>query len=481
MRMSRFGLPLVTASIVALSGCASGGGGGGGGEEGNPPRDNEHTRTAELYLTQAQTLGDTARYQEAFNAALNSILEDSTNALGYFQAGRAQVGLGDHVAADSLFDMAVEFYPGYDQDVRIEREEAWIELFNQAIGPLDAGNTEEGIRFLEAAEAMFSGQRPEALINLGVSYNNVGRTDDAIAAYGSALDVIRGPRMEEVDSATSVDWSGRELNVTFNRAQLLSMEERYDEAAAEYEAYLATSPGDVGALSSLAAVLSQAGMPDSAQAIYNNLLSGTGLGMREYLNIGVGLYNAADKQKAAASTQADSAGAAEVFQEAAKAFREVVEVAPENRDAVFNLAQSYYESEDWEALIPVAERLVALDGYNRDSYTILGQGLARIGDEQEAVRILGAGQELPFRFDGGFLEPRAAGGGSVTGDLVNNTLEAGTTVTVRVHFSGEDGAEIGATEIRVTVPEQGGAEPFRADLTSSESVMGYYFEVVSPR
>ena len=67
----------------------------------------------------------------------------------------------------------------------------------------------------------------------------------------------------------------------------------------------------------------------------------------------------------------------------------------------------------------------------------------------------------------------------MTAEFVNNSLEAGTTVTVRVHFSGEDGAEIGASDIMVSAPAQGAAEVIRADLQSTESVMGYFLEVVS--
>lgn len=463
MNKSSIGLSLAVGTALTLSGCASGGGGGGGGEEGNPPRENDDTRSAELFLTQAETLGDPSRFQEALTAAMAAILDDSTNSLGYFQAGRAQVGLGDYVAADTLFEMATELYPGYEQDIRVERESAWIELFNAAIGPLDANENEEGIRILEAAEVMFPVQRPEALINLAVTYNKVGRVDDAIDAFGTALSVIRGPRMAEADSATAASWADSEMNVSFNRAMLLGQQERYDEAIGEYENFLEGNPGDVSALSSLASVLSEAGMPDSAQAIYDNLLSGEDLGMRELFNIGVGLYGA------------------EVFGRAAEAFRQVAEVAPENRDALFNLAQSHYEAGNWDDLIPVARELLELDGYNPDSYTILAQGLVETDQSQEAVEVLQRREGLAFRLEQSTLQPRAAGGGSVSGQLVNNTLDSGTVVTIRVHFNGDDGAEIGATDIRVTAPEQGGAELFRADFTSDESVLGYYYEIVSPR
>lgn len=462
MKKARFELPLVAATAVVLAGCASGSGGGGAAEEGNPPRDNSHTRSAELFLTQAQTLGDATKYTDALSAANNSILEEPTNPRGYFQAGRAQAGMEDYVAADTLFERALELYPAYAEEVRIERENAWIALFNRSIEPMNAGAPEDGIRLLEMAETIFPGQRPEALINLGVGYSNVDRNDEAVDAFGEALELIRNPRLEGADSATVAGWAEQESSVAFNRAQLLSQLERYDEAAAEYQAYLESNPSDVSALSALAAVMSSAGRPDSAQAIYDRLLNQDELEPRDYFNIGVGLYGA------------------EVFDQAAEAFRKVAEVGPENRDAVYNYAQSLFEAEDWETLLSVGRDLVDLDGYNSNSYHILARALINTGDEQEAVRVLQAGEELPFNLENSRLEPRSGGGGSVEAELINNSLAAGETVTVRVHFVSDDGVVIGSTDIRVEAPEPEAAEPFRADLTSEENVLGFYFEVVEP-
>ena len=217
----------------------------------------------------------------------------------------------------------------------------------------------------------------------------------------------------------------------------------------------------MSALANLASVLSQAGQVDSAQAIYDNLLSAQGLGMREYFNIGAGLYNA------------------EVYDQAAEAFRHIVDVAPENRDALFNLAQSLYEGEDWETLIPIGEQLVELDGYNNDSYLILSRALLMSGDSEAAQDVYNVGEGLSFQLANSVLQPRTDGA-SVVGELVNRTLDPGTTVTIRVHFNGIDGAEIGTTDIRVDAPAQEATEPFRADFSADEEVLGYYYEVISP-
>ena len=461
MKKVRFGLPLVAVAAVALAACASGSGGGGE-EEGNPPRDNSHTRSAELFLTQAQTLGDPARYNDAIDAANNSILEEPTNPRGYFQAGRAQLGLEDYVAADTLFDKTLELYPPYAEEVRMERENAWIGMFNRSIDPMNAGNPEEGIRLLELAEVIYPDQRPEALINLGVGYSNMGRNEEAIDAFGEALEIIRSPRSEGMDSAMVAGWVEQESSVAFNRAQLLSQTERYDEAAAEYETYLASNPGDISALSNLAAVMSSSDRPDSAQAIYDHLLDQEGLEPRDFFNIGVGLYSA------------------DVFDRAADAFRQVAEVGPENRDAVYNYAQSLYEDEQWETLLDVGRDLVELDGYNSNSYAILARALINTGDEQEAVRVLQAGEDLAFNLENSVLQPRSAGGGSVTAELINKTLEAGSEVNVRIHFISDDGVAISFVDVRVDVPEPDVVQSFRADLTSDEDILGFYFEVINP-
>lgn len=430
------------------------------------PSDNTHTRTAQFALLQAGSAedGGEARYREALAAALTSISQEATNPMGYMLAGQAQVGLADYLAADTLFDEALELYPAYAEDIRIERESGWITIFNAALAPIDAGDYAEGIRMLEEAEVLYEKQRPEALMNLGLAYDRTGEPEKAVDAYGAALEIIRNPRAEGMDSAMVASWGEREAGVSFNRAQLLSRTERYDEAIVEYETYLANHPGDITAISSMASVLAMSGMPDSAQAVYDGLMADADqLGMRELMNVGVGLYRA------------------ESYENAANAFRRVTEVAPDNRDAVSNLAQSLSDLEAWDELLEVGARLIELDGYNSYSYRLYAQALVNSGDEQEAVRVLEQGEALAFEFniENTRLEPRSSGGATLAVELINKSLEPGTTVEVRVHFLGLDGAKIGEVDARAIAPDAGVATIFQADLTSGEAVLGYYLEVLS--
>lgn len=461
---SRFLSTLLVASVPAVSGCATGGGGGGGGSgDSDAYRESEYTRSAELFLTQAEMAGQLDKFQLALEAAMKEMANDPGNAVGYFQAARAQIGLEDYVAADTLLSKAVAMHPPYESEEKVYRETAWIAAFNAAVGMDD---TNAVLELLQAAEMIFPGRRPEALRNMGVHYEALGRDDEAIAAFGAALEIIRGPRtaeMMEQDSVMAQSWLAQEAVLASSRAMLLSRQERYAEAADEYAAYLARFPGDVSALSQMAAQLAAGGNPDSAQAIYDGLLHGAGMGIRDYFNVGVGLYMA------------------ENYPRAAEAFRKVVDVSPQNRDALLNLTTALYQGEDWEACAPVGRRLLELDPYGANNHIMLARCLSETEQDLEAGGVIEQYEALDFLINSATLSPKAGGGGVVTAELTNRTLTPGTMITVLVHFSGADGAQVGTSSLRVAAPQMEETVEFTADYTSDEEIMGYYFLIVPPR
>ena len=440
MVKSRFEFVMLAACAVLLTGCAAGGGGGGGvgggggggvagGGGGGAVRPSETgtTRTATFLLVQAEGAENPAAgYQNALTAALNAVSENPNNPLAYLLAGRAHLGLGRYLAADSMLTRAEEMYPQYLEETGIDRENAWINLFNAALEPLDAGNVDEGVRLLETAETVFPRMRPEALHNLGVTYGNEGRFDEAIDAYGTVLEVIRG-RIEEVDSATAASWRSREQNATFNRANILTLAERYQEAATTYAEYLESAPEDVQALTGLAGALASGGQADSAQAIYNSLLDASGLGVRQYMDIGVGLYRSAQSVDTAVVDPKP------IYAEAARAFGFAADISPESRDAVSNMAQSLSEAEDWATLLPITDRLLELDPYNTQTYLLRALALNGTGEQEEAITVYTQGDSLDFRLEypPASLTPRTGGGGVASALLTNNFLDPGTPVELR--------------------------------------------------
>lgn len=388
------------------------------------------------------------------------------NALGYYQAARAQVGLSDFVAADSLFGKALDLHPPYEPEIEFLRNQAWMAAFAAANESLDAGNTAQTIEMWEAAEVIYGGRYPQALINLASVYPDVDRMDDAIDAYGAALEVLRDSATIEMmmtDSVLGEDWQDYERTVVINRTVLLAGQERFAEAAADMGVYLDSNPDDIEILANRAAVLVEAGMPDSAEAIYDNLMSGEGLGAGEYYNIGVGLYNSDNLSRAA------------------EAFGRVLEVSPQHREAAFMRAYTLNLADDFEPCVPAALALLDLDPYYLDNYRIAARCLAGTDKGQEAAGYLQDMQNLPFSIGDAQLVPGPDGGGSVAGEFSNKSLEAGVMVTIRVHFSGNDGATVGTATQRVEAPAPGETTTFQADLVSDQEVKGYYFQVIPPR
>ena len=153
---ARFGLILAFAALLSGSGCAAGGSSGEpaatpppgvGGTvlaEGISPRDNSFTEEAEEYINQAMNAEEEATkedlYRQALEAARQGIAQDPENPKSYFQGAVANVNLGNYFAADSMFTRAEELHPRYVLETEPWRERGWVNAYNEAIVPLNAGD-----------------------------------------------------------------------------------------------------------------------------------------------------------------------------------------------------------------------------------------------------------------------------------------------------------------------------------------------------
>lgn len=468
----RNGLALAASLMMGVGACASAG--GGGAADGTEPRDNEYTATATLMLSQAQNAeADSVaedRYRQALDASLEGIQADSTNPQSYYHAGFALVMLDEgpesYVQADTLLERATELYPEYEAEIDPVREQAWVNLYNRAIGPLNDGDLEEAARLFELANRMFS-DRPEAFLNLGAAYAQMGETEQAAEAFRNALEVTREQqeRLAEADSvAPQMEENVRENEriAVQNLGQMLLELNRASEAIDVYSGYVERNPDDIQALSNLAVALTRAERADSANAIYQNLLSREGLTTQEYLSVGVGLY------------QADQ------YPEAAEAFQKAVEANPQHRDAHYNLAQAYFSGEMWEQALEAGRRVLEFDPRNGNVYRLLARSLAETGDQQAGGDILEEYEALDFEMQGFQFQPSAQGGGTVRAVLTNNSVSQGEPIVLRFHFTTEGGEELGVEEVTIPAPGEGETTQVEARFNSEETPSGYWYEVVRP-
>jgi len=456
----RTGLALLASFTLVAGACATAGGGG----DGVRPRDNEYTNTAQLLMTQAETTEDSTQalefWRQALEAALQSVQTDSMNPRGYYLAGISAVNVGRHQQADTLLETAVELNPDYAQELTQVREQAWIDLYNQAIEPMSAGQIEEAIERFEAANAMYD-ERPEAYLNLGAAYAQLGEAEESVEAYESALEIIRSDRITEVDSATAAAWRENEQVAVFNLGQALAQTGEFQRAVGVYEDYLENSPDDISALSNLAVVLVNAEMPDSAMAIYQNLLDRPDLTPREYFSAGVGLYQI------------------EEYERAAGAFRTALEMSPRSRDPLFNLVQTLFTIEDWEEVNEYTQRLLELDPYDPNTYKMRAKALVELGDQQAAGDVIEDLEDLPFEISGLQFQGVGGGGGQVSGILTNRNLEAGTPIRLRFHFLDTSGNEVGTEDVTIQAPAQEESTRIEVRFQGNDPVTGYWYERIS--
>lgn len=478
MRMNlRNGLVLAAALVVGACAAPSSSSSGGGGESAEPaaapsmdelprgtePSDNLYTRSASLYLRQARSNPNVEekqlRFREALEASINGIQMEPGNPKPYKQAGEAYLGLGDVQGADSMLTRAETIYPRYrPQETRRLRESQWVQQYNQGISRLNQGDIQGAIEFFERATTIYKG-RPASMLNLAQAHAQLGQTGEAIEWYRTALEKIRSD-IDEQDEETRQDWREREEIAAFNMAQLLAQSGRNEEAAQAYRDYLEENPENVTAMSNLALVLSNMEMPDSAMAIYDNLLQRDDLAAQEYFNTGIGLFQA------------------EAYARAAEAFTRAAELNPGNRDAVYNLAQTLFLSEQYEELVPAAERLVEeLDPYNPNTYRLYVQALVQTGQEDLALEYQTRMENLPFEVTGTELRPLPDGGGSVSGDITNKTLEPGEPINLTFTFVDTDGMELGTKELTVEAPAQDQTASFRVELEAESRARGFRYDL----
>ncbi len=430
--------------------------------EGSPPVDNTHTQQASIYLLQAASAGSDeqreTRLRSALETAREGIAAAPENAQSYLQAGEALLGLREYEEGAAMLDRAESIYPRYVIETDPIREEIWIELYNEAVGSLEAGDSQGALRLFGSAHTVYQA-RPEAMIQAASLLSEMGRNDEAMDYFREAAGVVMTDRAAEVDAEMRASWVELRGIALFNLAQLLFQAERFDEAAAAYATVLEDDPENLMALSNMAIAYVSAGDVERARQIYERLLSQPNLTAREYYIIGVGLYQS------------------EIFDEAARAFAASVELVPNHRDAVFNYTQSLFLQQDWEGLLAATERLLEVDTHNSFAFRYRAQALVNLERQQEAVQVLEVFQELPFELDMMQLA-QIPDGVALVGQAFNLTQPVGTEVSIRIHFYTVTGELAGSADTTVRLGEVEEGIVFQADLQTTADVFGFRAEVL---
>lgn len=402
-------------------------------------KDNKFTKEASKFIGLAMTKQDPAAraplYEQALAQLEQSILTEPQNAKGWLLAGQAHAALNHFVEADSAFRVAERLHPAYAEEISSEREQAWVAAFNIGAELMNQSKVPEATAALEQAQMMYA-HRPEALMNLGALYANVGDYDKSIKAFEGARIAIKGPLAEKLDSAQKASWTRFDEMARINIAQIHGQRGVDAFTAKDYE----------GAAKSF------------QEALNVNPVS------RDYL------FNLTQSIWAQASTIEEKLDSMP---------------KPQQAEAKQKLIAIYREIDKQ------AEKVVAVDPASEMIYVIRARAHRMMGEytgdpakakagSEQAMHLLEQRQALPYELSEIIIRTDATDDGAVatvSGKLKNLTLAPGATATVKFTLLGIDGNVLADQAIPVTAPAKDQQADFEAKVPVTGEVAGWKYSI----
>lgn len=381
-----------------------------------------------------------ALWQEALEAVRPEL--DGENAVAYLMATQALLGLGQLDEALELITTFDELAPecgSYSENMRMN---GWVRHFNAGIDRYNAGDTQGALESFVGATAF----RPDlrSTNNAALIYLETGDTENAIATYRIGLENPGDePDPEQLQSAIR------------GLGDALTAAGRSDEALDAYGSYLEEHPDDVVVQINYALAASDAGMESEATEIFSSVLARDDLDPQQWVQVGVGLYNASD------------------YEGSATAFGKARSANPFNKEAMENYVNASVQANRPGPVLALADTLVAWYPYDQTNYQLLASALARASMDERAMQVIADQEAADIVFHSVQM-----GGGSGGNYVVRGTLEAkGATGTLVIPFEFlSEGGEVIATEtLTMGAPAAGQTEDFQFSVTSGVPIAGFRY------
>lgn len=390
--------------------------------------------------------GVMAAYQEAYDA-LESELDDD-NAVVLLLAAQAQIGLGNFMDARQLLDRYDEVAPGpaCKQHSDAQRQSGWVQLYNRGVQAYGEGDHEAALEAFTMANDFHPDLR--SFSNTALLYAEMGQTEQAIATYREALEAdIENPDPEQL------------RDVIRGLGDLLVQEGRGGEALEAYASYLEQYPDDVVIQIRYAGALADGDDTEAAEAIYADIMDRTNLGAQQWVEVGVGLYNARS------------------YAEAAEAFANARQTNPYNKEAMENLVNASVLANQPGPVIALADTLVDWYPYDESNYQLLASALARSDQQERAMEIVNAAETTDLIFHSVQMAPTSTGDYVIRGSL--ESRGEGGPVTIPFELLDQQGQVVGTETLSTTAPPSGERESFRIEVSSDVPLAGFRYKKTS--
>ena len=385
------------------------------------------------YLKSGVEASDEVKKNKLFGDAervlLEGIQKGQAGASGaWYYLGRAYLQTGDLIGADTALTRAQDLTPALHQGHPAAAPQH-LDRPGQRRHRVHEGQEQRfGRRCCSSQADMIYRGEPNAYTNLGVLYNTTGQPDSAIVYFRKAVEVA-GTDPKSVETRDQSQ---------YNLAALLSNQGKWPEAVAAWQQYLKWKPDDMDAKKGYARALRGNGQPDAAAVIERELISGSAadVSTNDLMIAGVNFFR--DKN----------------YTEAAATFGRVVEREPWNRDALFNMANSYLGSQNGPELVKAGLALHAIDPMNESSVKLLAQGYQLEKNQPMIIKTYTELEALPFSLT---IDQLVLQSGGAQGDGHGDRARGAD------HRDQADRAASGDAGVRVPEPGHGGGGLQRAD------------------
>ncbi|HKW42074.1 MAG TPA: tetratricopeptide repeat protein, partial [Gemmatimonadales bacterium] len=362
------------------------------------------------------------------------------NPAAWYFIGRYDVLVDDMAGADTAFAKAAALAPGCKDDITFNRRNAWVPKFNAGIQAWQAGNVDSATTAFRQATLAYQGD-PLAFIYLANLFVGREEPDSALKKSDAAKyhrdSLLHATHMDSaakyfrlaVPAASDPKFVKERREAFLNVARVYHSSKRYDEAKAAYREYLKAYPNDVQAMASLAGLYVYANQRDSALALYSDILAHSDSASADDLfsaaqsvlstipsSPDTGEMEAActkaQKRKSPALTARQIAArclppAADTMKKfhavadpqyrlVAKAYETGLAKNPYSRDALFNLAGISFMVGDTSKVLPLAQRLYAVDPMNRTTLAKIAGGWQLLGKKDSVIHYLTLADSLPI-------------------------------------------------------------------------------------
>jgi len=434
-------------------------------------------KDAERVLTQAVTTG-----------------KQEKNPAAWYYLGRYYLMADDFAAADSALSKALALAPACKEDIALYRRQAWVPIFNAGVQAWQGGNTDSAIASFRRANQIYKAE-PMGFTYIANLFVGAEQLDSAAKYFRLAFAAASDPK-----------YARDRRDALFNVARVYHSGKRYDEAITAYREYLAAYPSDVQGMASLAGLYLLANNRDSAMALYNRVVDrADSAGADDLFGAAQSILGAIPSSPDTAAMDVDCGKAvkkksptltarqvaARCAPAAADTMRKYHAVAdpqyrlvaktyeaglaknPYSRDALYNLAGISYLIGDSAKVLPLAQRLYAVDPMNRSTLAKIAGGWQLLGKKDSVLYYLQVADSLPVEITVSTFSTTEKGA-SLEGRMTNVRAKASVPLKITFDFLDAKGNVVATQSQDVPTLDPSANQPFKVTVDQPGAVAWRY-------